>query len=135
MCDNHLACRCLSSLKSEREKASSILKGPSETRYSGDKKAFVESIRQVIQALINPEQLISMASFAGVVREQDRVVRAGLHAAQAGCQGVRVEPQLRRHCPHVEGRLYHQEQVACFLSRTAFFFFYILQKIPGQHHF
>merc|ERR1712043_154196 len=34
--------RCLSSLKAEREKASSILKGPSQTRYSGDKKAFVE---------------------------------------------------------------------------------------------
>ena len=111
----HLACRCLSSLKAEREKASSILKGPSETRYSGDKKAFVESIRQVIHALITPEQLISMESFAGVVREQDRVVRAGLHAAQAGRQGVRLEPQLRRHCPHVEGRLYHQKQVdSCF---------------------
>merc|ERR1712108_16437 len=42
--------RCLSSLKAEREKASSILKGPSETRYSGDKKAFVESIRQALYA-------------------------------------------------------------------------------------
>merc|ERR1712158_241243 len=42
--------RCLSSLKSEREKASSILKGPSQTRYSGDKKAFVESIRQALYA-------------------------------------------------------------------------------------
>merc|ERR1712083_648625 len=42
--------RCLSSLKSEREKASSILKGPPQTRYSGDKKAFVESIRQALYA-------------------------------------------------------------------------------------
>merc|ERR1712109_356091 len=42
--------RCLSSLKAEREKASSILKGPSETRYSGDKKAFVESIRKALYA-------------------------------------------------------------------------------------
>jgi len=42
--------RCLSSLKAEREKASSILKGPSQTRYSGDKKAFVESIRQALYA-------------------------------------------------------------------------------------
>merc|ERR1712128_57224 len=32
--------RCLSSLKQEREKVSTILKGPSETRYEGDKKAF-----------------------------------------------------------------------------------------------
>merc|ERR1712115_308701 len=42
--------RCLSSLKAVREKASSILKGPSETRYSGDKKAFVESIRKALYA-------------------------------------------------------------------------------------
>merc|ERR1712045_633628 len=42
--------RCLSSLKGEREKASSILKGPSQTRYSGDKKVFVESIRQALYA-------------------------------------------------------------------------------------
>merc|ERR1711944_118220 len=42
--------RCLSSLKAERVKASSILKGPSETRYSGDKKAFVESIRKALYA-------------------------------------------------------------------------------------
>merc|ERR1712088_357781 len=42
--------RCLSSLKAEREKASSILKGPSQTSYSGDKKAFVESIRQALYA-------------------------------------------------------------------------------------
>merc|ERR1712241_746553 len=36
--------------EAEREKASSILKGPSQTRYSGDKKAFVESIRQALYA-------------------------------------------------------------------------------------
>ena len=56
--------------------------------------------------------LIEPSPCAGLVCEQDCVVRAGLHAAQAGRQGVRVEPQLRRHCPHVEGRVYHQEQVA-----------------------
>merc|ERR1711988_70 len=42
--------RCLSSLKAEREKASSILKGPSETRYDGDKEEFVEAIRQALYA-------------------------------------------------------------------------------------
>merc|ERR1719151_30323 len=42
--------RCLSSLKAEREKASSILKGPSQTSYSGDKKAFVEDIRKALYA-------------------------------------------------------------------------------------
>merc|ERR1712071_205883 len=42
--------RCLSSLKAEREKASTILKGPAETRYSGDKTSFVEAIRQALYA-------------------------------------------------------------------------------------
>jgi len=42
--------RCLSSLKDERVKASTILNGPAQTRYSGDKKAFVEAIRQALYA-------------------------------------------------------------------------------------
>lgn len=40
--------RCLSSLKDERVKASSVLKGPSETHYKGDKKQFIEHIRKVM---------------------------------------------------------------------------------------
>ena len=32
--------RCLSSLKSERVKASEVLKGPEVTTYDGDKKVF-----------------------------------------------------------------------------------------------
>lgn len=40
--------RCLSSLFNERQHASQILKGPSNTKYTGDKKKFTESIRQVI---------------------------------------------------------------------------------------
>ena len=39
--------RCLSSLKDERVEASKQLKGPSVTKYSGDKKEFVEHIRKV----------------------------------------------------------------------------------------
>ena len=42
--------RCLSSLKEEREKASTILHGPEETKYEGDKKEFVEAIRQALYA-------------------------------------------------------------------------------------
>ena len=41
--------RCLSSLQSERVSASKELKGPSKTKYSGDKKEFIEHIRQVRQ--------------------------------------------------------------------------------------
>jgi len=42
--------RCLSSLKRERDRASSILKGPNAPAFSGDKKAFVEDIRQALYA-------------------------------------------------------------------------------------
>ena len=38
--------RCLSSLKGERAEASKVLPGPGGA-FSGDKKAFVEDIRQV----------------------------------------------------------------------------------------
>merc|ERR1712226_255247 len=42
--------RCLSSLKSERVKASTILQGPSESKYKGDKEEFVEAIRKALYA-------------------------------------------------------------------------------------
>jgi len=42
--------RCLSSLKGERERASKILKGPSDVEFSGDKATFVEDIRQALYA-------------------------------------------------------------------------------------
>ena len=41
--------RCLSSLQAERVSASSQLKGPSSTKYTGDKKEFIEHIRKVIR--------------------------------------------------------------------------------------
>lgn len=39
--------RCLSSLTEERSQASKVLKGPINTQYTGDKKQFLEHIRQV----------------------------------------------------------------------------------------
>ena len=42
--------RCLSSLKEERVKASTILRGPDENTFSGDKKQFVDDIRQALYA-------------------------------------------------------------------------------------
>ena len=41
--------RCLSALKEERVEASKILAGPKET-YNGDKKAFIEDLRQALYA-------------------------------------------------------------------------------------
>merc|ERR1719365_36131 len=42
--------RCLSSLKEEREKASTILRGPEDSKYEGDKAEFVEAVRQALYA-------------------------------------------------------------------------------------
>jgi 6-phosphogluconate dehydrogenase len=42
--------RCLSSLFDERSKASKILKGPKNTTITGDKEAFIESIRKALYA-------------------------------------------------------------------------------------
>jgi len=39
--------RCLSSLVDERKQASSVLKGPANTQFTGNKKEFLEHIRQV----------------------------------------------------------------------------------------
>ena len=39
--------RCLSAIKSDREEASKSLVGPENTKYEGDKAAFIEDIRQV----------------------------------------------------------------------------------------
>lgn len=44
---------------------------------------------------------------AGPLRLQDHFLRAGLHAAAAGSQRVRLVPQLRRHRSDVERRLHH----------------------------
>lgn len=42
--------RCLSSLKLERVTASKVLNGPSTAKYSGDKKQFIEDVRQALYA-------------------------------------------------------------------------------------
>ena len=57
--------RCLSSLKDEREKASTILQGPEVTKYEGDKKAFIESIRQALYA----SKIVSYAQGFMLLRE------------------------------------------------------------------
>ncbi|KAI8817146.1 6-phosphogluconate dehydrogenase [Fimicolochytrium jonesii] len=42
--------RCLSALKDERVAASKVLKGPENVSFTGDKKSFLEDIRQAIYA-------------------------------------------------------------------------------------
>ena len=57
--------RCLSSLKEERIKASKVLKGPAVTKYSGDKKTFIEDIRQALYA----SKIVSYAQGFMLLRE------------------------------------------------------------------
>merc|ERR1712051_678884 len=61
--------RCLSSLKSERVKASEVLKGPEVTTYDGDKKAFVEDIRKALYA----SKIVSYAQGFMLLREAANV--------------------------------------------------------------
>lgn len=54
--------RCLSSLKDERKLASKLLPKPSTSKFSGDKKQFLENLRQVCIFNI-PIVLFSLKSF------------------------------------------------------------------------
>ena len=55
----------LCALQSERVEASKHLKGPSNTKYTGDKKAFVEDIRLALYA----SKIISYAQGFMLLRE------------------------------------------------------------------
>lgn len=57
--------RCLSALKDERVGASKQLKGPAVTKYSGDKKEFVEHIRKALYA----SKIVSYAQGFMLLRE------------------------------------------------------------------
>merc|ERR1711962_789315 len=61
--------RCLSSIKDERVRASQVLKGPAVTKYDGDKKQFVEDIRQALYA----SKIVSYAQGFMLLREAANV--------------------------------------------------------------
>merc|ERR1712083_459482 len=61
--------RCLSSIKDERVRASGMLKGPEVTKYNGDKKQFVEDIRQALYA----SKIVSYAQGFMLLREAANV--------------------------------------------------------------
>ena len=84
--------RCISALKEERVAAAKKLKGP-KPAIKGDQKQLIEDIRQ------------------RALRLEDRLLRAGLHAHARRGQRAQVEPQLRRHRPHVARRLHHPQRV------------------------
>jgi len=49
----------------------------------------------------------------GALRLQDHLLRAGLHAAAAGGQRLRLVPELRSHRSDVERRLHHPKVRSC----------------------
>lgn len=57
--------RCLSSLKSERIEASKELKGPQQSKYTGDKTEFIEHIRKALYA----SKIVSYAQGFMLLRE------------------------------------------------------------------
>uniref|UniRef100_A0A1B6F0W7 6-phosphogluconate dehydrogenase, decarboxylating n=1 Tax=Cuerna arida TaxID=1464854 RepID=A0A1B6F0W7_9HEMI len=57
--------RCLSSLIDERAEASKVLPGPSNTKYTGDKKQFLDDIRRALYA----SKIISYAQGFMLMRE------------------------------------------------------------------
>ena len=57
--------RCLSALQAERVHASSQLKGPEAPKFKGDKKAFIEKIRQALYA----SKIVSYAQGFMLMRE------------------------------------------------------------------
>ena len=61
--------RCLSSLKNERVEASKHLSGPAKTKWEGDRKAFIEDIRQALYA----SKIISYAQGFMLLREAAKV--------------------------------------------------------------
>jgi len=67
--------RCLSSLKDERIAASNTLKGPAVTKFSGDKKVFLENIRQALYA----SKIISYAQGFMLLREAAKVFNWNLN--------------------------------------------------------
>lgn len=104
--------RCLSSLKSERVRASEKLSGPSPN-FSGDKKAVIADLEQALYAskIISYAQgfmLMQAVSSYFVCVTCICTARSLLTSSLSlGCQGVRLEAQQARHCAHVARWLHY----------------------------
>ena len=67
--------RCLSSIKEERTTASAVLNGPKGLKFSGDKKSFIEDIRQAVYAA----KIISYAQGFMLLREAAKAEKWNLN--------------------------------------------------------
>ena len=90
--------RCLSAMKDARVRASKVLTGPT-AKYDGDRKTFIEQMRQALYAS-------KICSYA-----QGFVQIAG------GGRGARLAAQLRQHRAAVARRLHHPGRVSWIASR------------------
>jgi len=86
--------RCVSALKDERVKAARKLKGPRPALTS-------------IAANAEKKKSFHRRHQERPLRVQDRQLRAGLHAHARSREAIQVEPELRRHRPHVAWWLHH----------------------------
>ena len=96
--------RCVSAMKDERVKAARKLQGPAP-----DARQHRRRTRE--------EEGVHRRHPRGALRLQDRQLRAGLHAHARGGQGIRLEPELRRHRAHVARRLHHPHRASSARSR------------------
>lgn len=103
--------RCLSSLKEERTRASKLLQGPTP-EFSGDKQQVLDNLEQALYAskIISYAQgfmLIQNVSAANtnVICELELIV------IPTGCQGLQLEAQQARNCPHVARWLHYPIRV------------------------
>src|ERR1043166_6324331 len=85
--------RCISALKDERVAASKKLKGPQACHQRRSQK--------------NRRRHPSCA-----LRLENRLLRPRLHAHARCGEGIQLEPQLRRHRPHVARRLHHPQRLS-----------------------
>merc|ERR1712203_1029930 len=121
--------RCLSSLKSERVKASEVLKGPEVTTYDGDKKAFVEDIRKALYA----SKIVSYAQGFMLLREAaneknpeldnlllDDFFKNAIHEAQSSWRKVVAQAVLLG------------VPTPCFSTALAFYDGYRTAKLPAN---
>ena len=99
--------RCLSALKEERGRASTILSGPTP-KFEGDKQAFIDDLEQALYA----SKIISYAQGFMLIQNVSLfypllIVGFLTLVPNIGCQGVQVEAEQAFHCPHVAWWLHH----------------------------
>ncbi|KAH6561551.1 hypothetical protein BASA62_009747 [Batrachochytrium salamandrivorans] len=112
--------RCLSSIKDERIAASKILQGPVGVHFPGDKKAFIEDIRQAVYAA----KIISYAQ--GFMELREAAKEQGWNLNYGG-----IALMWRGGCI-IRRQFFLVFPVPCFSSALSFFDGYRSAKVPAS---